>query len=219
MKTSEIGEIAETSKRFSYHHGDLRAALLKSAEMEISDKGIEAFSLRGVAKRTGVSHAAPSHHFGDARGLLTALATVGFQRLLGAQEKRQRLAPSDPGAQLAASGLGYIDFAIENPALFRLMFSSERPDTANSTLEVTSGGAFDKLLRQVHNMGGVDTYSDPASMANVMATWAMVHGLADLLIGTASSLTNYFDNMSKLDREAVLSDMILRASSFGPKNE
>lgn len=57
-----------------YHHGDLRAALLHAAEEELAERGMEAFSLRSVAKRAGVSHAAPAHHFGDAQGLLTALA-------------------------------------------------------------------------------------------------------------------------------------------------
>ena len=60
-----------------YHHGDLRAALLRAAEAELNEAGIEAFSLRRVAKRAGVSHAAPAHHFRDVRGLLTALSAEG----------------------------------------------------------------------------------------------------------------------------------------------
>ena len=65
-----------------YHHGDLRAALLHAAEVELEHNGIEAFSLRKVAKRAGVSHAAPAHHFGDVSGLLTALAVVGNRRFI-----------------------------------------------------------------------------------------------------------------------------------------
>ncbi|MEO0497745.1 MAG: helix-turn-helix domain-containing protein, partial [Pseudomonadota bacterium] len=68
------------TKRGPYHHGDLREALLTAAEVELTDRGIEGLSLRGVAKRAGVSHAAPAHHFGDKAGLLTALTTIGFQR-------------------------------------------------------------------------------------------------------------------------------------------
>ncbi|MEI5579289.1 helix-turn-helix domain-containing protein, partial [Streptomyces brasiliscabiei] len=68
--------------RQPYHHGDLRRALLVAAEHELEEKGIEGFSLRGVAKRAGVSHAAPLHHFKDTRALLTALAGVGFERFL-----------------------------------------------------------------------------------------------------------------------------------------
>jgi hypothetical protein len=68
----------ETAAPRPYHHGDLRAALLSAAEEELAERGMEAFSLRSVAKRAGVSHAAPAHHFGDAQGLLTALAAEGF---------------------------------------------------------------------------------------------------------------------------------------------
>src|SRR5262252_290185 len=66
-----------SSRAQPYHHGNLRAALLEAAEAELEAQGIEAFSLRGVAKRAGVSHAAPAHHFGDANGLLTGLAAEG----------------------------------------------------------------------------------------------------------------------------------------------
>ena len=73
---------SDAPHKLPYHHGDLAAALLAAAEAELAEKGVEAFSLRSVAKRAGVSHAAPAHHFGDATGVLTALATEGFRRFL-----------------------------------------------------------------------------------------------------------------------------------------
>ena len=76
-----------------YHHGDLAAALLVAGEAELVDKGIESFSLRGVAKRAGVSHAAPAHHFGDANGLLNAIAARGFERFVARQQDFRRRAP------------------------------------------------------------------------------------------------------------------------------
>ena len=79
-----------------YHHGDLRAALLAAAETELDERGVESFSLRGVARRAGVSHAAPAHHFRDVRGLLTALAAEGFARFLAAQRAREAAAGADP---------------------------------------------------------------------------------------------------------------------------
>ena len=66
----------------AYHHGDLRKALLVAAEAELVEKGLEGFTLRCCAKRAGVSHAAPAHHFKDANALLTALATEGYERFL-----------------------------------------------------------------------------------------------------------------------------------------
>ena len=79
-----------------YHHGALRAALLAAAEAELAETGIERFSLRSVAKRAGVSHAAPAHHFGDTGGLLTALAAEGFTRFLATQHAREAAAPQVP---------------------------------------------------------------------------------------------------------------------------
>ena len=89
-----------------YHHGDLRAVLLHAAEAELAERGIEAFSLRSVAKRAGVSHAAPAHHFGDTGGLLTALAAQGYQQFLAAQAAREAVAEANPQAQLLHWTLG-----------------------------------------------------------------------------------------------------------------
>lgn len=157
----------------TYHHGDLRAALLQAAEEELTEKGIESFSLRSVAKRAGVSHAAPAHHFGDAKGLLTALAAEGFRRFVQTQNRREAAMPPDPQEQLVAAGLGYVDFALANPALFRLIFGSDRPDFGNADLCDASEAAFRHLTDQVTAAGG--------GMQDVAAVWAMAHGLADLM--------------------------------------
>ena len=157
----------------AYHHGDLRAALLAAAEAELAEKGIESFSLRSVAKRAGVSHAAPAHHFGDAQGLLTALAAEGFRRFLAMQGQREAMMPAEPSDQLVAAGLGYVDFALADPALFRLIFGSDRPDFTDPDLMDASEAAFRHLTDQVTAAGG--------GMPDVAAVWAMAHGLADLL--------------------------------------
>jgi AcrR family transcriptional regulator len=156
-----------------YHHGDLRAALLAAAEAELTEKGIEAFSLRSVAKRAGVSHAAPAHHFGDARGLLTALAVAGFRRFLATQHRRESVADPTPRAQLVAAGLGYVDFALAYPALFRLIFSSDRPDFTDPALCQAGDDAYAHLADQVTAAGG--------GALETASVWATAHGLADLL--------------------------------------
>lgn len=159
-----------------YHHGDLRAALLRAAEEELAARGTEDFSLRGVARRVGVSHAAPAHHFADAGALLTALAAEGFRRFLATQRARQAGAPADAHAQLLAAGLGYVDFAAAHPALFRLMFASRRADYADAELAAAAGAAYDHLVAGVAAANG----GGAASPADVMAAWAMAHGIADL---------------------------------------
>lgn len=197
----------------TYHHGDLRNGLLNAAETELAEKGIEAFSLRSVAKRAGVSHAAPAHHFGDAKGLLTALATLGYQRFIETQQSRQRNAPTDPKAQLVASGLGYIEFAMANPALFRLMFSSNKPDINNEALATASFNAFDKLVKEIQGISQSDPYVDSIAMVDVMAAWAIAHGLSDLMIAGRMS---FIQNMEQPTRDTVLSDIILRAYKNKP---
>ena len=129
-----------------YHHGALRAALLDAAESELGEHGIEGFSLRGVAKRADVSHAAPAHHFRDANGLLTALAARGYERFLARQQDFQRQAPAEPRAQMEAIGVGYVNFALENPALFRLMFGSDRTDYNDPELKSSAQAAFFALV-------------------------------------------------------------------------
>jgi len=157
-----------------YHHGDLRAALLSAAEAELAERGMEGFSLRSVAKRAGVSHAAPAHHFGDARGLLTALAAEGFRQFLATQAVREAQADKDPTEQLVAAGLGYVDFAMARPTLFRLLWQSERPDFTDPELGQAAREAFQHLVDQVKAAGG-------KSIEDEAAAWAIAHGLADLV--------------------------------------
>ena len=168
-----------------YHHGDLASALLDAGEVELAEKGIEGFSLRGVAKRAGVSHAAPAHHFGDVDGLLTALASRGFDRFVARQQAFCQLARHDPVSQLEASGVGYVAFALENPALFRLMFGSQRPDFDSDVLGRAAQAAFDDLVRRVAAVTGNPHVpaKDRAALTDVGTVWALVHGLADLMIG------------------------------------
>src|SRR3954470_23384194 len=92
----------------SYHHGNLRRVLIDKALAAIADKGVGAMSLRDVARRAGVSHAAPAHHFGDRRGLLTAIAVEGFEGLTEAT--------SAAAGDHVAGGLAWIGWALEHPA-------------------------------------------------------------------------------------------------------
>lgn len=104
----------------TYHHGDLRRALLAAAAEAITENGVAALSMRDLARRAGVSHAAPTHHFGDKAGLLTALATEGFD-LLGRALATSRLASNS----FLEMGVSYVRFAMTRRAHFEVMF---RPD-------------------------------------------------------------------------------------------
>jgi AcrR family transcriptional regulator len=174
LYADKMGRYSKGMTDRPYHHGDLRHALLEAAEAELAERGMEAFSLRSVAKRAGVSHAAPAHHFGDVQGLLTALAAEGFRQFLAAQAAREAAAAPDPGSQLVAAGLGYVDFAMARPTLFRLLWQSGRPNFDDPALGQAALDAYQHLVDQVGAAGGRRTEDEAA-------VWATAHGLADLL--------------------------------------
>ncbi|MGB3553541.1 MAG: TetR/AcrR family transcriptional regulator [Jannaschia sp.] len=194
-----------------YHHGDLRAALLVAAEAELAESGIEGFSLRKVARRAGVSHAAPAHHFGDANGLLTALAARGYERLMALADLREPVTGQGP-SQLTAYGLAYCDFAREYLPLFRLCFASDRPDFCDPMLSAVSTAAFDRLAQGAAAVSGGPAYGDVDAMADAYALWSMVHGLADLL---ASGRMKGFGDLPPEERDGHIAALLGRVLPGG----
>ncbi|MBX3531746.1 MAG: WHG domain-containing protein [Rhizobiaceae bacterium] len=174
----------------AYHHGDLRQALIAAAEAELAEKGVEGFSLRGCARRAGVSHAAPAHHFGDTAGLLTALAADGYRRFVIAMQARlDEIADADPFERLVAIGLGYIDFARASPSLFRLMHSSFRPDFQSADVAVHARDAFAMLVGCVSAVRGEDATATLEGLNDIMAAWSVVHGMSDLILSGRTLLS------------------------------
>ena len=199
----------QSSTRPAYHHGDLRAALLLAAEHELGEAGIEGFSLRSVAKRAGVSHAAPAHHFHDVKGLLTALAAEGFRRFSAAQRAAMAERAGDPASQLAASGVGYVRFAVTSPALFRLIFSSHRPDFEDRELAAETRQSYEMLVRHVKAIPGREDWEDKRLMRAISTTWSIAHGLADLL---ASGRLKTLAGLEPAEKEAEIFTIIRSAS-------
>jgi AcrR family transcriptional regulator len=195
----------EAPGRQPYHHGHLRAALLAAAEAELAERGVEGFSLRSVAKRAGVSHAAPAHHFGDVGGLLTALAAEGFRRFQATLEAHEA-GNADPWDRAAAAGLGYMEFAMARPALFRLVFAGEKPDFADRELVEAAEAAYAHLVGLVEGVGG--------GPQDVAALWAMAHGLADLARGKRLRMLACG---SEAERDAILRGLIHRVLPRRPE--
>jgi AcrR family transcriptional regulator len=160
----------------AYHHGDLRSALLEAAAAEIHEVGPSAISLRSIARRAGVSHAAPAHHFGDRAGLLAAVAAEGFRRL----NQSMVTAAADSPEPLLAIGRAYVDFARTNPGEFAVMFRPELlgPDP---DLEVHGAAAHQRLVEAIAATPGAGhDGEDPAVTAARL--WSVVHGLATMVI-------------------------------------
>ena len=196
--TAQTSPLRDATGKQPYHHGDLRHALLVAAEAELAERGMEGFSLRSVAKRAGVSHAAPAHHFGDVQGLLTALATEAFRRFVSAMEAREA-GLSDPRERAVAAGLGYLDFALDRPTLFRLIFSSKKPDFGDAELHEAGNAAYDHLVGLVAALGG--------SVSDIAALWAMAHGIADLAAGERLKM---LDSMDDAARTQMIRSLLLR---------
>ena len=168
-----------------YHHGDLREALLGAVAGIVEEEGVEGVSLRAAARRVGVSHAAPAHHFGDKRGLLTAFATRGFHRFTRALETARD--PHSPGAaeaDLVACGRAYVEFALRESHYFAVMFRPELLDTGDGELQRAGGAAFDVLVRRVGAcVAGAPIRDREGTTQRVALTcWSLVHGLAHLLV-------------------------------------
>ena len=175
----------------TYHHGDLRNALLAAVGQVIEEKGVGAVSLREAARRAGVSHAAPSHHFGDKIGMLTAFAARGFEEFGSRlQAAADAVASEGVDAQLRAIGFEYLRFAVERRPYFEVMFRSEMHDNADPDLKSISHNSFGVLMGVVEAMDPDELNgADPMHIA--MRAWATVHGLATLwLDGALSKFTD-----------------------------
>ena len=159
-----------TSEKGSYHHGDLRAALLTTA-MRMLESG-ETFSLRAIARNAGVSPTAPYRHFPDRDALEAALAVQGFSDLKHDLTAGRDLPTSI--ADLAEFGVTYVDFAMRRPALFRLMFGNPCDDSDDE--RVKAADAVHELLGQA--LANVAPESDTTALA--CAGWSLAHGLAFL---------------------------------------
>jgi AcrR family transcriptional regulator len=166
-----------------YHHGALREALIDATESLLAEKGPESFSLREVARRAGVSPAAPAHHFGDASGLLTAVATLGFDGLAAALREAEARGGHDPRARLREQGVAYVAFALRYPGRFRLMFRDAlRQD--DEALSRAGNAAFLVLEDGVRLAFGTPAGKPLPRKAwtALLGLWSVVHGFAHLTI-------------------------------------
>lgn len=164
----------------SYHHGDLARALTGAAVELIEERGIAELSLRELARRAGVSHAAPAHHFGDRAGLLTAVATEGFRRFRAALEAARDAAGPNALLQLNATGRAYVHFAVEQRAYFELMFRPEHLNQSDPTLQAASDASYQVLLDTVVAAQALGMAPGIDARSVALAAWANVHGLATL---------------------------------------
>ncbi|GGE44591.1 TetR family transcriptional regulator [Primorskyibacter flagellatus] len=177
----------------SYHHGNLKPALIAAGLEILESEGLDRLSLRACAERVGVSHTAPKNHFGNVTGLLTAIAAEGQTCLHAAMT--DGLNPDAPRAERRrAAAEGYVAFARAHPALFELMWARGRVDFSDPVLAAAMSASF-AVLRDVAGASG-----DPAAAS--VRDWCTVHGFALL------SLQGVFDKdgMRHLGVQDILPD-------------
>jgi AcrR family transcriptional regulator len=172
-----------SAEKRRYHHGNLREALIAAAEAILRERGATGFSLREAARRAGVSPGAPAHHFGDARGLLTAVAAGGFARLAAQLRTASNAAPAE--ARLEAISEAYLRFARENGALFGIMWLRDLLDQTDPAYLSAGRDAFN-VLEQAATRRDVPVATSPRIPdPSVIAAWSLVHGLARLTLDGA----------------------------------
>ncbi len=167
----------------SYHHGDLKVALIETALKILSSDGIEALSLRSVAKAAGVSHAAPYSHFKDKEALLAATAERGFILFKETLEAGIRQATGKPieWKQLVASGVAYVEFADTHPDYFKLMFGEQLIEMSKyPALLKASNEAYQVLNLAVEKCKKAGLLVSDSQDLMALTSWAIVHGLAFL---------------------------------------
>lgn len=188
-----------------HHHGNLRAALIEAGLGILHDEGLEALTLRKVAARAGVSHAAPAHHFDGKFGVLVAIATHGFEVFTAHLEADRYLHGPAPYQQLQGICQGYLRFAEEQHALFQLIFTTEYKNHVDQELSAASAASFAVL-------SDVCSLFEPAKSehTNEMSVWSLVHGYA--------MLRTYSHSRSPVTGDVVPFDVLLERLALTPRS-
>jgi AcrR family transcriptional regulator len=174
-----VRAVAETP----YHHGALRDALLQAAEKVLERDGLTGLTLRAVAREAGVSHAAPTHHFGDLTGLLSELAAIGYRRF------NEAMIAANASGTLQEKGMAsakaYLGYAQAHPGMYGLMFRTEKLDMERPSLHEAASSAFAGFARSVGASRREHIEVDALSLEQAGAiarAWSLVHGFAMLLL-------------------------------------
>lgn len=191
----------------AYHHGDLANAVLTAVEEIVSERGAADVSLREAARRAGVSHSAPAHHFGDKDGMMRAFAIEGFDRLgehLTASFDAVQDRPLDE--QLSSMGRAYLRFAIEHPAHYEVMMGAKPESPEGSALHIAAERSFLPLALLVSRLGEAGIVDAERGRYTATMLWGMCHGIASLWL--EGVLTHFYEDHTYEEMvDAVIDDM------------
>jgi AcrR family transcriptional regulator len=180
-----------------YHHGALR-------------DGLAGLTLRAVAREAGVSHAAPTHHFGDLTGLVSELAAIGFRQFNAAQAAA-RAAETMPLMKAMAGAKAYVRYALEHPGIYGLMFRTERLDMTRPSLKQAADASFAALASAIGAYRQEQISAETLSLeqaAAIARAWSLVHGFTTLLLdGRLNGMLNCLPKGA--DADALLTAMLM----------
>ncbi|MEM8658588.1 MAG: TetR/AcrR family transcriptional regulator [Pseudomonadota bacterium] len=209
LRVEDIEEKQKVARRTAYHHGDLRHQLVQATRQLVEEKGPDRFSVSEACRAAGVSTAAPYRHFSDKQDMLMAVALDGMLRM--SEQMSAASAPHDEGSieRVVASGIVYVDFAVREPGVFRLMFGLTEEHDDNPEIKAAGAQCHGLLLRDVAaylRKPGVDE-----EVLNLsFPLWTMVHGTSFLLIDR---------KVKVMDLEPDIPSMIRRSTErlLGPR--
>jgi AcrR family transcriptional regulator len=203
-------------KQTRYHHGALHDALLAAAERVLERDGLSGLTLRAVAREAGVSHAAPTHHFGDLTGLVSELAAIGFRRFNAAMS----MADSE-GRTIAERAMGrakaYVGYAQAHPGMYGLMFRTERLDMTRPALFEAAKASFAGLAGSIGVQREEQISAEALTLeqaAVIARAWSLVHGFTMLLLD--GRLADILKRLPQGTDVATLLDAMLRTSVVRP---
>jgi AcrR family transcriptional regulator len=181
VRKRSASRAARTSEDIPYHHGALRDALLEAAERVLERDGLSGLTLRAVAREAGVSHAAPTHHFGDLTGLVSELAAIGFRQFNDAMA----VAGTSPIEKAMARAKAYVGCAQAHPGMYGLMFRTERLDYSRPSLHEAAEASFAGLAGSIGASRHEQIHEEALSLeqaAAIARAWSLVHGFTMLLL-------------------------------------
>jgi AcrR family transcriptional regulator len=199
-----------------YHHGALRDALLSAAETVLERDGLSGLTLRAVAREAGVSHAAPTHHFGDLTGLLSDLAAIGFRQFNAAMAAASA-AGTLPMEKAAARAKAYVGYAQAHPGMYGLMFRTERLDMSRPSLHEAATASFAGLAGAIGASRHEHIEEQALSLeqaAAIARAWSLIHGFTMLLLD--GRLSDILRRLPEGTNVEILLDAMLKSTIGKP---
>jgi AcrR family transcriptional regulator len=201
------GRTTRGRKARAYHHGDLRAALIKAALELVEESGPDGFTLREAARKVGVTHTAPYRHFADKDALLVALAEEGFDGMHARMQERLA-GVARAGERLQQIGIAYVEYAVAHPSHFRVMHSCKADESTDPGFNACKSRTFALLMETIAACQAEGALPAGPAGRYALAAWSAVHGLAELLVSGAAQHMGIADGEPADLARTVTSDVM-----------